>query len=64
MLAPYTTIGGAPEPDVAGDAHSRASNVSKRSSDVFALQEVGVELLLREGAVGRGGDANLPEAEV
>ena len=56
--------GGGPEPDVAGDAHSRAANVSKWSSDVFALQEVGVELLLREGAVGRCGDANLQVAEV
>lgn len=45
--------------EAGGDGDSRAANVSKRSSDVFALQELGVELLLREGAVGRRGHANL-----
>ena len=38
---------------------TQVADVSKGSSDAFALQEIGVILLLREGAVGRCGHANL-----
>lgn len=60
-VGPYMTMGVLLNPFL--EMPSQAANVSKRSSDVLALQEVSVELLLGEGAVGRCGHTNLTQRE-